>query len=122
MNVVLSIAFSFHPYVAVNLVLLTIAPKEVIFHPLCALCLAYAPRFPEKPSGPPRLLLAFGGAFLGFLFASLWIYGEQNWAEDEPHRLLLVELSRSVADDWARLRSRLTRSVSKENTSSSLSN
>src|SRR5258708_9616493 len=48
MNVVLSIAFSFHPNVAVHLVLLTIARKEVIFHPLCVLCLASVPRFPEK--------------------------------------------------------------------------
>src|SRR5260370_31324490 len=48
MNVVLSIAFSFHPNIAVHLVLLTIARKEVIFHPLCVLCLASAPRFSEK--------------------------------------------------------------------------
>src|SRR5260370_33161797 len=48
MNVVLSIAFSFHPNIAVHLVLLTIARKEVIFHTLCVLCLASAPRFSEK--------------------------------------------------------------------------
>src|SRR5260370_38469329 len=48
MNVVLSIAFSFHPNRAVDLVLLTIARKEVIFHPLCVLCLASAPRFAAK--------------------------------------------------------------------------
>src|SRR5260370_41732822 len=48
MNMLLSIAFSFHPNIAVHLVLLTIARKEPIFHPLCVLCFASVPRFSEK--------------------------------------------------------------------------
>lgn len=49
---------------------------------------------PEKPSFPPRKLLALAGGLLGFFFASCWIVGGEIWSEvdaNEPHKKLLQE-------------------------------
>jgi uncharacterized protein involved in exopolysaccharide biosynthesis len=78
-----------------------------------------APRLPERPNGPPRLVLAFSGAFLGFSFASFWIIGDERWPENEPYKLFLSEISRGVMRNWRRLRARLSPSVSGERDSSS---
>lgn len=77
-----------------------------------------AARLPERPSWPPRQLLAFAGAFLGFCFASAWIIGAERWPENEPHRLFLAEMSRTLVEDWARLRAGLRRLIQNRRDSS----
>jgi hypothetical protein len=38
----------------------------------------------EKPSWPPRKLVTFIGAFLGFVFGSCWVVARQYWSELDP--------------------------------------
>jgi len=75
-----------------------------------------AARTPERKSWPPRELLALGGAILGLLFVSLWILGVERWAEiddDEPYKMFLKEVSSDVKRDWARLRAKAARLISR---------
>jgi capsule polysaccharide export protein KpsE/RkpR len=53
-----------------------------------------ATQVPEKKSGPPRMLITLGGAFLGFVFAGCWVIGRQFWNEidpQEPHKAFLTQ-------------------------------
>jgi uncharacterized protein involved in exopolysaccharide biosynthesis len=77
-----------------------------------------AARLPERPSWPPLQLFVVGGAFLGFCFATTCIVGAERWPENEPHRLFLAEISRTVRDDWTEVRARLSRLTSRRRDSS----
>ncbi|HXW90879.1 MAG TPA: lipopolysaccharide biosynthesis protein [Terriglobales bacterium] len=71
------------------------------------------PRVPERPAWPPRMLLTIAGGFLAFLFTSFAIVGADHGSEDSPYRQFFLEASASLADDWAKLRSRFSQLVSK---------
>ena len=49
---------------------------------------------PERRSGPPRILIAFTGAFLALVFTACWIVGSEFWSEvdpNEPHKAFLTQ-------------------------------
>ena len=77
-----------------------------------------AARIPERKNWPPRTLLSLGGALLGFLLTSFWIVGTERWSETDPSnpsKMFLSEISRDTRRDFARLRQRVTRLLSKGN-------
>jgi len=77
-----------------------------------------AARLPEKPNWPPRLLFAIGGAFLGFCFMSIFIVSAESWSDDDPYKVFLAEVSETAGRDFARLRQRLSKLVSRQGNSS----
>src|SRR5947207_2350913 len=48
---------------------------------------------PEKPHGPPRLLILLGGSLLSLVLGSAWVLGKEAWENVNPsnHRKLFVE-------------------------------
>ena len=48
---------------------------------------------PERPQGPPRLLILFGGILLALVLGSAWVIGREAWDNISPanHRKLFVE-------------------------------
>ena len=39
---------------------------------------------PERPSGPPRILIFVGGVLLAFIFGSAWILSNEAWQNTDP--------------------------------------
>jgi uncharacterized protein involved in exopolysaccharide biosynthesis len=72
-----------------------------------------APRFPEKPSNWSPPVLAFIGLIAGFLFSSAWLFANDRWAQNDPYRLFLEDVSRALAEYYVIFKARLRRSMLK---------
>ena len=58
-----------------------------------------APQIPERKSFPPRLLIIATGGFLGFIAASVFVFGREHWSEvdsAEPGKVLVTEVLQTV--------------------------
>jgi uncharacterized protein involved in exopolysaccharide biosynthesis len=67
------------------------------------------PEHPETPSGPPRLLIFFGGVLLALLLGCGWILGRDSWDRtdaENPRKLFAQGVAAEVRHNfhWKRLR------------------
>lgn len=60
---------------------------------------------PERPHGPPRLLILVGGILLSVILGSAWVLGKDAWENVNPanHRKLLLEEVAGEIDTKLRL-------------------